>query len=152
MQPLELYVHTGGEHGEGDHPGRVFLCRPGVDDNVAECFDTGGYAGHPRIGADEAAAHLAAAANAVGQIVAELDGKEWDSEAICTVANILRENGFPMRDTSDAFVIRGAMDGDERMYWNNADGWGDRANATVFDGDEWETIRDPIGATGRETD
>ncbi|HZO54922.1 MAG TPA: hypothetical protein VFB63_19600 [Bryobacteraceae bacterium] len=53
------------------------------------------------IGADESAQRIACSVNAVTQIVALLDGKEWDSETICAVANILREEGFPVRDLDD---------------------------------------------------
>jgi len=89
---MELYVCPGGEHGDGDHPGRVFLCRPGVDDNVAECFETHG------ITAQQAGERLANSVNAITRIVALLDGEpEWDSETMGTLANILHEQGFKLR-------------------------------------------------------
>ena len=98
---MELYVCPGGEHGEGDRPGRVFLCRPGIDDNVAEVFDTG--MGKESIGADEAANRIACSVNAITRIVALLDGEpEWDSETMGDLANILHEFGFKLRDAREA--------------------------------------------------
>jgi hypothetical protein len=99
---MELYVSEGGEHGQGDHPGRVFLCRPGVDDNVAECFETGGYAGHPRITPREAGERIARAVNVVKRIVEILDNEpEWDSDTMSAVANELAEAGYHIRDTEE---------------------------------------------------
>jgi len=89
MKKLELYVHTGGEHGE---PVRFFLCRPGVDNNVAEVFAT-----DDGIGADEIAAHIVSAVDALEAIRLQLDGREWDSSTIEHVALILRESGFLIR-------------------------------------------------------
>lgn len=101
---MELYVCPGGEHGDGDHPGRVFLCRPGVDNNVAECFETDG------ISAQQAGERIANSVNVVTRIVEALNREpEWDSDTMSEVANILHEEGFKLRDPDEGDGFEEAM-------------------------------------------
>ena len=96
MEKLKnLYVCEGGEVGFGDHPGRIFLCRPGVDDNVAECFDTDG------LTAREAGEQLSNAVKALALIHHELDGVEWDGGTASRVADILIRAGYKIRASNE---------------------------------------------------
>jgi hypothetical protein len=109
---MELYVSEGGEVGKGDHPGRIFLCRPEVDNNVAECFETGGYAGHEPITAREAGERIARAVNVVKYIVEILDNTpEWDSDTMSEVANALTEAGYKIRSTEEQLAAEEDEDG-----------------------------------------
>jgi hypothetical protein len=65
---------------------------------VAECFETGGYAGHPQFTAQQAGERIANSVNAVTRILGLLSGTEWDSETMGEVANILTEEGFTVRE------------------------------------------------------
>lgn len=91
---MELYVDTVTD----DHQQqRVFLCRPGVDNNVAECFETNG------IPAPDAGARLANSVNAITRIMALLDDSpEWDSETMGDLANILHDEGFKLREADES--------------------------------------------------
>jgi len=58
--------------------------------------------------------------------------------------------GHDYVDFTPRYLIRGPLDGKERLYWSNADGWVDRSAATRFTAEEKETYNLPIDNEGWE--